>query len=62
MDAWCHFKQIKVENMNEKAKFAVKILQEYDRQTGVGVRNTSDLSPLEEWLIIELWRVKNLTI
>lgn len=48
--------------MNEKAKFAVKTLRKYDRQTGVGVRNTSDLSPLEQWLIIELLRVKNLAI
>ena len=48
--------------MNEKAEFAVEILREYDRQMGVGVRNTSDLSPLEQWLIIELLRVKKLTI
>jgi hypothetical protein len=47
--------------MNEKAEFAVEILREYDRQMGVGVRNTSDLSPLEQWLIIELLRVKKLS-
>ena len=45
-------------NMNKKAEFAVKTLKEYDKQIGIGARNTSDLSPLEQWLIIELFLVK----
>jgi hypothetical protein len=48
--------------MNEKAEFAVDILKEYAKQNQVLPRSTSDLSKLEEWLIIELLRVKKLTI
>ena len=48
--------------MNEKAEFAVEILKEYAKQNQVLPRSTSDLSKLEEWLIIELLRVKKLTI
>ena len=48
--------------MNEKAEFAVKTLREYARQQGFSTRNTSDLSTLEEWLIIELLRVEKLSI
>lgn len=40
--------------MNEKAEFAVKTLKEYAKQNQVPVRSTSDLSPLEEWLIMDL--------
>lgn len=48
--------------MNEKAEFAVKKLKEYARQQGFSTRNTSDLSTLEQWLIIELLRVEKLYI
>lgn len=40
--------------MNEKARFALEVLKEYDKETGSGIRRTTDLSPLEEWLIIRL--------
>ena len=40
--------------MNEKAEFAVKILKQYAKEKGNMVRGTSDISPLEEWLIIKL--------
>lgn len=48
--------------MKEKAEFAVKTLREYAKQQGFSTRNTSDLSTLEEWLIIELLRVEKLSI
>lgn len=48
--------------MNEKAEFAVEVLKEYAKQNQVLPRSTSDLSKLEEWLIIELLRVKKLPI
>lgn len=47
--------------MNEKAKFAVKTIQKYAKQNGFGNRNTSDISPFEEWLIIELLYAKTKT-
>lgn len=40
--------------MNEKAEFAVKVLKEYAEQNQVLPRSTSDLSKLEEWLILQL--------
>ena len=40
---------------NEKAEFAVKILREYAKENKTLMRCTSDLSPLEEWLIIQLY-------
>lgn len=40
--------------INEKAEFAVQVLRKYAHQTGNMLRGTSDLSPLEEWLIIQL--------
>lgn len=39
---------------NELAQFAVKTLREYADECGTTVRGTSDISPLEEWLIIRL--------
>ena len=48
--------------MNEKAEFEVKMIKEYARQNGFSNRNTSDLSPFEQWLIIELLRVNKLTV
>tara|TARA_R110000782_G_C14648041_1_gene396394 strand:+ start:464 stop:745 length:282 start_codon:yes stop_codon:yes gene_type:complete len=44
---------------NKKAEFAVEILKEYAHQNKVILRSTSDLSKLEEWLIVELLKVKN---
>ena len=41
--------------MNDKAEFAVKILHEYAKEQGIVPRSTSDLSPLEEWLILRLF-------
>ena len=40
---------------NEKAEFAVKILLEYAGENQVPARSTSDLSPLEQWLILRLY-------
>ena len=40
--------------MNDKAEFAVEILREYAKQNQTPVRSTSDLSPLEQWLILRL--------
>ncbi len=37
-----------------KAKFAVKILQQYALENGINGRDTTDLSPLEKWLILQL--------
>ncbi len=42
---------------NEKAEFAVKILKEYAEVTGNLPRGTTDISPLEEWLILRLFSV-----
>jgi hypothetical protein len=41
--------------MNEKAEFAVNILKKYASEHQTTVRSTSDLSPLEEWLILRLF-------
>jgi hypothetical protein len=43
--------------MNEMQEFAIKILMDYAKEKGIQVRSTSDLSPLEEWLIINLFKV-----
>lgn len=40
--------------MSELAEYAVKILKQYADENHTTVRGTSDLSPLEEWLIIQL--------
>ena len=39
----------------KKSKFAVKILLEYAKENGINGRDTTDLSPLEEWLILRLY-------
>lgn len=44
--------------MNDKAKFAVKTLKRYSEENGVPNRSTRDLSPLEQWLILQLKLVK----
>ena len=39
----------------KKVAFVIKILRQYADETGSLVRSTSDLSPLEEWLLIQLF-------
>ena len=43
--------------INKKAEFAVKILLEYAKENGINGRDTTDLSPLEKWLILRLYNV-----
>lgn len=41
---------------NDKAKFAVKMLKQYQKENMLATaRDTSDLSPLEQWLIMQLF-------
>jgi hypothetical protein len=42
--------------VNDKVKFALEILKKYSDQSGNLPRATSDLSPLEEFLIMELYQ------
>ena len=44
--------------INGKAEFAVKILLEYANENGINGRDTTDLSPLEKWLILRLYNVE----
>jgi hypothetical protein len=41
--------------MSDKAKYAVKILRQYAEETLVLPRSTSDLSPLETWLLVQMF-------
>lgn len=41
--------------METKAQFAVKILKEYADENQLPQRSTSDLSKLEEWLLIKMY-------
>ena len=50
-------KQSKESKMKDKAKFANKILLEYAKENGINGRDTTDLSPLETWLILRLFSV-----
>ena len=43
--------------MNEKAEFAVRVLKQYALENGIPARSTSDLSPMETWLILRLLAV-----
>ena len=43
--------------MNEKADFAVRVLKQYALENQIPARSTSDLSPMEEWLILRLLAV-----
>jgi hypothetical protein len=43
--------------MKDKADFANKILLEYAKENGINGRDTTDLSPLEKWLILRLFDV-----
>jgi hypothetical protein len=40
--------------MNELAEFAVKVLKQYADEKHTNTRGASDLSPLEEWLLVKL--------
>jgi len=39
----------------EKSEFATEMLKQYAKENCVITRSTSDLSPLEEWLIVKLY-------
>lgn len=43
--------------MNEKAEFAVRVLKQYAIENQIPERSTSDLSPMEQWLILRLLAV-----
>lgn len=43
--------------MNEKAEFAVRVLKQYALENQIPARSTSDLSPMEQWLILRLLTV-----
>jgi hypothetical protein len=43
--------------MNDKAKFAVEILKQYALENQIPERSTSDLSPMEVWLILRLMTI-----
>ena len=43
--------------MNEKADFAVRVLKQYALENQIPARSTSDLSPMEQWLILHLLAV-----
>jgi len=43
--------------MNEKAEFAERVLKQYALENGIPARSTSDLSPMETWLILRLLAV-----
>jgi len=43
--------------MNEKAEFAVRVLKQYALENQIPARSTSDLSPMEQWLILRLLAV-----
>lgn len=41
--------------MNKKADFAVRVINKYALENGIPARSTSDLSPMETWLILRLY-------
>jgi hypothetical protein len=43
--------------MNEKAEFAVRVLKQYAIENQIPARSPSDLSPMEQWLILRLLAV-----
>lgn len=45
--------------MNEKAEFAVRVLKQYALENQIPARSTSDLSQMEQWLILRLLAVIN---
>lgn len=46
----------KMMNDEKLSEFVVHILKQYAKERGLPVRSTSDLSPLEEYLLIELYK------
>lgn len=44
--------------MNEKVNFAINVLKQYAEERGEMIRGTTDLSPLEEWLIMKLFKAE----
>lgn len=48
--------------MNNKAEFAVEIIKKYAKENQIPLRSTSDLSKFEEWLLIELFKSKFMTL
>lgn len=44
-----------------KPEFAVKILLEYASENGINGRDTTDLSPLEKWLILKLYELSDVS-
>lgn len=44
--------------MKDKAEFAVNILLKYAKENGINGRDTTDLSPLESWLILRLYNIE----
>ena len=47
----------KNDDMNEKAEFAVRVLKQYALENQIPARSTSDLSQMEQWLILRLFAV-----
>jgi len=45
---------------NKKVEFAIKILKQYADENGEIVRGTTDTSPLEQWLIMRLYKASQL--
>jgi len=43
--------------MNKPVDFTVNILKQYAGENGEIVRGTTDLSPLEQWLIMQLYKL-----
>lgn len=46
--------------ISDVAQYAIDTLKTYATQTGNLPRSTSDLSPLEQWLLIELFKLNSL--
>lgn len=45
--------------MSEVAEFAVKKLKQYAEENNVLPRSTTDLSPLEQWLLLQLFNTNS---
>jgi hypothetical protein len=43
--------------MSEKSNFAVDILKRYAKENQIQARSTSDLSPLEQWLMLYIFNI-----
>lgn len=54
MEQMHHVPVDEVDGGEPPAKFASRILKEYAKENGETVRSTTDISPLEEWLIKKL--------